>query len=167
VIAIAAGSLVGGVRSQPRYVEFQPDRAEEVVAAMESGAGWVNFEPAVDADDVAAAGSATFSLFSARGPIVPLATWTPATTQGRGRREPAMLGLQHPAGSKAKPLLAELGLPVPDGWVVVQDHVRKGLVVALPETVGAEDALRWLLRAARLLSTIPLQGEWRAAIYPA
>lgn len=153
------------MRSEPRYVEFQPDRADEVVAAMESGTGWVNFEPAVDVDDVAAAGSATFSIFSGRGPVVPLGTWTPASTQGRGRREPAMLGLQHPAGSKAKPLLAELGHPVPEGWVVVQDHVRKGLVVALPETAAAADALAWLLRAARLLSTIPLQGGWRAAIY--
>lgn len=49
--------------------------------------------------------------------------------------------------------------------MVVQDHVRKGLVVALPESVAAEEALHWLLRAARLLSTIPLGGEWRAAIY--
>ena len=113
---------------------------------MESGAGWVNLEPAVEVDDVAAAGSSTFSLFSGRGPIVPLGTWTPATTQSRGRREPAMLGLQHPAGSKAKPLLAELGHPVPEGWTVVQDHVRKGLVVALPETVDAAEALAWLLR---------------------
>ena len=152
--------------SQPTYVEFQPDTIEEVVAAMESGAGWVNFEPAVDVEDVAAAGSSTFSLFSGRGPVVPLGTWTPASTHGRGRREPAMLGLQHPAGSKAKPLLAEMGHPVPDGWVVVQDHVRKGLVVALPETAAAADALSWLLRAARLLSTIPLQGGWRAAVYP-
>lgn len=151
--------------SQPRYVEFQPDRADEVVAAMEAGVGWINFEPAVEVDDVAAAGSSTFAIFSGRGPVVPLGTWTPATTQGRGRREPAMLGLQHPAGSKAKPLLAELGHPVPDGWAVVQDHVRKGLVVALPDGVAAGDALAWLLRAARLLSTIPLQGGWRAAIY--
>ncbi len=152
--------------SQPRYLEFQPDRADDVVAAMEAGAGWINFEPAVDVDDVAAAGSSTFAIFSGRGPVVPLGTWTPPAAQGRGRRQPAMLGLQHPAGSKAKPLLAELGHPVPDGWAVVQDHVRKGLVVALPDGVAARDALAWLLRAARLLSTIPLQGGWRAAIYP-
>ena len=155
--------------SQPRYVEFQPDRADDVVAAMEavgeSGTGWVNLEPAVEVDDVAAAGSATFAMFSGRGPIVPLGTWTPATMSRRGRREPAMLGLQHPAGSKAKPLLAQLGHPVPDGWIVVQDHVRKGLVMALPEGTDVADALHWLLRAARLLSTIPLSGGWRAAIY--
>lgn len=135
-------------------------------AAGEAGAGWVNFEPAVEAEDIAAAGSGTFALFSGRGPVVPLATWTPATTQRRGRREPAMIGLQHPAGSKARPMLAELGHPVPDGWIVVQDHVRKGLVVTLPEGVAAADALGWVLRAARLLSTVPLTGQWRAAVYP-
>lgn len=76
-----------------------------------------------------------------------------------------MLGLQHPSGSKAKPVLAELGHAVPEGWVVVQDHVRKGLVVAVPPDVGLDIALEWLLRAARLLSTIPLTGGWRAAVY--
>jgi hypothetical protein len=157
------------VPSEPRYVEFQPDRAGAVVAEMEAvgrtGAGWVNFEPAVEVEDVAAAGSSTFALFSGRGPVVPLATWTPAKAQRRGRREPAMIGLQHPAGSKAKPLLAALGHPVPDGWVVAQDHVRKGLVLSLPEGVDAADALSWVIRAARLLSTVPLTGQWRAAVY--
>lgn len=152
-------------------MEFEPDQAGEVVAAMEAaaaqGGGWVNFEPGVEADDIATAGSSTFALFSARGPVVPLGTWTPATTTGRGRREPAMLGLQHPAGSKAKPLLAGLGHPVPEGWVVVQDHVKKGLVVALPEGAGAGEALAWLVRAARLLSTVPLRGGWRATVYEA
>lgn len=150
-------------------MEFEPDRVDEVVAAMEamgeSGKGWVNFEPAVDVDDVPAE-SGTFSLFSGRGPTVPLGTWTPGSTTRRGRVEPAMLGLQHPAGSKAKPLLAEQGHPVPQGWTVVQDHVRKGLVVAVPPGVASAEALDWLLRAARLLSRIPLTGRWRAAIYP-
>lgn len=76
-----------------------------------------------------------------------------------------MIGLQHPAGSKAKPLLAGLGHSVPDGWIVVQDHVRKGLVLALPDGVPPADALGWALRAGRLLSTVPLTGQWRAAVY--
>jgi hypothetical protein len=49
--------------------------------------------------------------------------------------------------------------------MVSQDHVRKGLVVAVPEAVAPADALRWLLEAANLLSTVPLTGRWRAAIY--
>lgn len=154
--------------SEPQYLEFDPEQADEVVAAMEAmvgaGKGWVNFEPAVDVDDVPAE-SGTFSLFSGRGPVVPLGTWTPGSTTRRGRVEPAMLGLQHPAGSKAKPLLAERDHAVPTGWVVTQDHVRKGLVVSVPEAVGCGDALHWLLDAAELLSTVPLTGRWRAAIY--
>lgn len=155
--------------SEPRYLEFQPDRADDIVATMaamsEAGKGWVNFEPAVHVEDVPAEGSGAFSLFSGRGPVVPLGTWTPGSVTRRGRTEPAMLGLQHPSGSKAKPVLTELGHAVPDGWVVVQDHVRKGLVVAVPPDVGLDVALEWLLRAARLLSTIPLTGGWRAAVY--
>ncbi len=154
--------------SEPRYLEFDPDQPGEVVATMDAmsgaGKGWVNFEPAVDVDDVPAE-SGTFSLFSGRGPSVPLGTWTAGTSTRRGRAEPVMLGLQHPAGSKAKPLLAGFGHPVPDGWVVMQDHVRKGLVVAVPATVESSAALGWLLRAARLLSTVPLTGRWRAAVY--
>jgi hypothetical protein len=157
------------VTSEPRYVEFLPGRTDEVVAAMEAvagaGTGWVNFEPAVEVDDVAAAGSGTFAMFSGRGPVVPLGTWTPARAQSRGRREPAMLGLQHPAGSKARPVLAQFDHPVPDGWVVVQDHVRKGLVVTLPDGAPAGEVIDWLIRAARLLSTVPLSGGWRAAVY--
>jgi len=156
------------VTSEPRYVEFQPDRVDDVVAAMkaigEAGKGWVNFEPAVDVDDVPAE-SGTFSLFSGRGPSVPLATWTPASTSRRGRVEPAMLGLQHPAGAKAKRLLAEHGHPVPDGWIVVQDHARKGLVVSVPPDVASDRALAWLLEAAKRLAIIPLTGRWRAAVY--
>ncbi len=156
------------MKSEPQHVEFEPDQVDGVVAAMaaigEAGKGWVNFEPAVDVDDVPPE-SGTFSLFSGRGPSVPLATWTPGSTSRRGRREPAMLGLQHPAGSKAKALLADRGHPVPEGWVVVQDHVRKGLVVSIPASVTPREALDWVLEAGRRLSTVPLTGRWRAAIY--
>ena len=153
----------------PRYVEFSPDHLEEVVAAMESiaesGRGWVNFEPAVRVEDVPPPGGGIFALFSGRGPAVPLATWTPPSTPRRGRVEPAMIGLQHPAGAKAKPLLERLGHPVPAGWPVTQDYVKKGMVVAVPPSAAHEDVLRWLLRAATLLADVPLTGQWRAAVY--
>jgi hypothetical protein len=149
-------------------VEFAADRVEEVVAAMATMAaahgGWVNFEPSIPVEDVPAAGSGAFALFSGRGPAVPLGTWTPPSAPKRGRPEPAMLGLQHGAGSRVKARLAERGHPVPDGWVVVQDYAKKGLVIALPPGTDAGDVVRWLLEAAALLSAIPLTG-WRAAVY--
>jgi hypothetical protein len=75
-----------------------------------------------------------------------------------------MVGLQHGAGSKVKARLAEAGHPVPEGWVVVQDYAKKGLVVAVPPTADHADVVRWLLDAAGALTVIPLTG-WRAAVY--
>ncbi len=155
--------------SDPRYLEFDPDHLDDVVAAMDAIAdarrGWVNFEPSVDVDDLSSSGSGFFGLFSGRGPEVALATWTPPTAPRRGRGEPAMIGLQHGAGRRIKSQLAEMGLPLPDGWVVVQDYVKKGLVVALPPDVAHADVLRWLLAAARATSPVPIGPMWRASVY--
>jgi len=156
------------VTSEARYLELSPDRLDDVVAAMEAMAdahqGWINFEPSIHVEDVGSSGSGVFSLFSGRGPAVPLATWTPARAPRRGRADPAMVGLQHGVGAKVAGRLAELGHPVPAGWVVVQDYAKKGLVVALPPGTDAAQVVRWLLAAATALSTVPLTG-WRAAVY--
>lgn len=129
--------------------------------------GWMNFEPAVYVEDAPPPDAGFFSLFSGRGPAVPLATWTPPSAPRRGRAEPAMIGLQHPAGGKARPLLERLGHPVPDGWPVTQDYAKKGMVVAVPPAAGHDEVVRWLLRAAGFLSAVPLTGQWRAAVYGA
>jgi hypothetical protein len=157
------------VTSEPRYVEFDPGHPDEVVAVMDALAearkGWVNFEPAVNPDDLPPPDAGFFGIFSGRGPDVPLATWTAPTAPRRGRGEPAMIGLQHGAGRRIKAQLAEAGHPVPDGWVVLQDYVKKGLVVAVPPGVANADVLRWLLAAARATAPVPLAGGWRAAVY--
>lgn len=157
---------------EPRYLEFVLAELEEVTAEMDTlaaaHAGWINFEPAVAADpeDLPPPPSALFGVFSGKGPDVPLGTWTPPSAPSRrGRVEPAMLGLQHGAGTRAKPRLADLGYGVPEPWRVVQDHSRKGLVVAVPATVGHADALTWLLRAAAALTAVALTGTWRASVY--
>ncbi len=127
--------------------------------------GWVNFEPSVDPDDLSAPGGGFFGLFSGRGPEVALATWTPPTAPRRGRGEPAMIGLQHGAGRRIKSQLADAGLAVPDGWVVLQDYVKKGLVVALPPDAAHGRVLGWLLAAARATSPVPIGPMWRASVY--
>jgi hypothetical protein len=154
--------------STPRYLEFSATRLDEVLHVMaamaEAHGGWVNFEPSIPVEDAPATGSGAFSLFSGRGPAVPLGTWTPPSAPRRGRGAPAMLGLQHGAGSKVRAELAQRGHPVPDGWRVVQDSSKKGLVLALTPTVDDGEVVRWLLQAAAVLSVIPLTG-WRAAVY--
>jgi hypothetical protein len=155
--------------SEPRYLEFDLAHLDEVVATMqaltEAHIGWINFEPSVDIDDVPPAGNGFFAIFSGRGPDVPLATWTPPATPRRERGEPVMIGLQHGVGGRVKSRLADRGHPVPDGWVVLQDYAKKGLVVAVPPAVPHGDVLTWLLAAARVVSTIPVEETWRASIY--
>ena len=134
-------------------------------ALAAAGKGWVNFEPSVDPDDLSASGDGFFGLFSGRGPEVALATWTPPTVSRRGREERAMIGLQHGAGRRIKTKLADAGHAVPDGWVVVQDYVKKGLVISLPPGVPSTDVLRWLLGAARATSPVSIGPTWRASVY--
>lgn len=165
------GPYAGAITtSEPTYLPFTADDLDPVVRVMvamaEAHDGWVNFEPSIPVDDVPAAQAGAFSLFSGRGPAVPLGTWTPPPAPRRGRGGPAMIGIQHGAGSRVKNRLAELDHPVPDGWVVMQDHARKGLVVAVPPTAGPTEVVRWLLAAATSLSAVPLTG-WRAAVYRA
>ena len=154
--------------AEPDYVEFHPDDIAAVVdrmaAMLATRRGWINFEPAVLVDDVPEPKSGLFGLMSGRGPDVPLATWTPGEER-KGRAEPPTIGLQHGSGPGARARLAENGRGVPDGWVVLQDHSRKGLVVAVPPAVPHGDVVAWLLGAARVLSTVPLTGRWRAAVY--
>lgn len=159
---------------EPRYLEFALGELDEVVAEMEvlaeAHSGWINFEPAVavEPEDLPPAPSPLFGVFSGKGPDIPLATWTPPSAPSRrGRVEPAMVGLQHGSGARAKPRLADAGYGVPEGWRVVQDHSRKGLVVALPPAAAHADAVTWLLRAAAALTIVPLSGTWRASVYSA
>jgi hypothetical protein len=49
--------------------------------------------------------------------------------------------------------------------VVQQENSKKGLVVAVPPTVGQAEVVEWLLAATAALSTVPLTGRWRAAVY--
>lgn len=154
--------------AEPDYVEFTPDDPAAVVdrmaAMVAAHRGWINFEPAVRVDDVPEPKSGLFGLMSGRGPDVPLATWTPGEAR-KGRADPPTIGLQHGSGPGARARLAEHGRAVPEGWVVLQDHSRKGLVVAVPPAVAHGEVVAWLLGAAKVLSTVPLIGRWRAAVY--
>jgi hypothetical protein len=153
----------------PLVFEFHEDRREPVVEHMVTMAseerGWLNLSPGLDVDveDAPAPRGALGSLFSSRGPTVPLGTWTPAQ-----RRDPATVGIQHGEGPKAVRLLAEWGAPVPEGWRVLQDHPKRGLVLVVPsttETRELDEVLAWLLRAAGALCSWPRTGEWRALVY--
>jgi len=84
---------------------------------------------------------------------------------GRGRHW-VELGIAHLSGRRAGPQLVEHALPVPTGWVVEQDHPRRGLVLALPATDAHAEVLRWGLRAIEVLAGVPRPfASWRAEIH--
>ncbi len=155
---------------EPEHVEItaaDPGAVVEVMAEMAlAHRGWINFQPAVLVDDAPPPPSPLAGLVSGRGPEVPLATWTPGELR-RGRSEPPTIGLQHGSGPGARARLADHGRGVPEGWVVLQDHSKRGLVVAVPPAVPHAEVLAWLLGAAGVLATVPLTGRWRAAVYRA
>jgi hypothetical protein len=103
------------------------------------------------------------AVFSKRGPAVPLATWTPEVT---GRRpEPATVGVQHGIGSALRARLAGTAAQVPEGWRVVGDHPRRGLVVQVPAGVGDTAVASWLLQVVDLASVVPHTGRVEVLVY--
>jgi hypothetical protein len=152
---------------EPRIVEFDEERRSPVVQHMlamsRSGAGWINLSPGLDVDVPPPPRSALASLVGGRGPVVPLATWTPAR-----RRDPSTVGIHHGEGPGTLDLLAERGVALPAGWRRLQDHPKRGLVLVPPPTTSPADldaVLAWLLRATAALCPVPRTGEWRAYCY--
>ena len=146
-------------------IEFDGDDPSEIVARLDGIArarGWVNLEPAVDPEERPPP-AGLLSLFAAPRPDAPQATWVPSKEAG-GEEGVDQVGITHTARRKALPALSEAGITVPDGWGVVADHARLGLVLAVPAERRSE-AVPWLVRAATALCPLPFGGRWYAAIY--
>ena len=153
--------------SAPEEFEFRPPDDGAVVDAMGALAharrGWITLQPGIHPDDEPPTPTILGRVFSGTGPPVPVCTWVaPEPKQKPPHPE---IGILHKAGPKAVRTLNDAGLAVPDHWVVLADHPRRGLVVAVhPESPHAE-VLTWLLRAGELLTRIPLTGTWKAAVH--
>ena len=141
-------------------LEFTEPNSGAAVAALErAGTGaWLNLQPGALEEDIPPPRGLFGAMFTARGPQVPIATWVPSESSA---------GVQHAAGPKAAARLADAGVHVPDGWRVVQDHPKRGLVVAVPAGTDNETVVDWLLAAARALCTVPRTGDWLATVYSA
>jgi hypothetical protein len=155
---------------EPRHVEFPESDVSAVVACMDelrrAGTGWINLEPGYDADDAPPPRSLLGQAFSSRGPDIPLCTWVPPQAHRRWT-EPQTVGVHHGAGRKAVDRLASLGVEVPSAWRVLQDHPRRGLVLAIPDETPPESIVAWLVAAGTALCPVPLSGWWRAAVHDA
>lgn len=128
---------------------FEPEDLTPVLAAL-GDRGWVNLQPEV-ADIEEADRPSTFGIFSSRGPVVPFVTWHP------GERS---AGIQHGTGPKVA-----RRIDVPDGWRVVQDHPKRGVVLRVPPDVADDAVLHWLLLTGEALCPAPLLGRWVAEVH--
>ena len=150
-------------------IEFVPPDDGEVAARLaqvtEAGDGWINLLPGVPEDSPDLIPPTGLSaLFGSRQPPVTMATLMPARPD---RKDPEGLtvGLMHPTGAKAAARLAEAGVAVPDGWVVRQDHARRGLLLRCPVGTDGASVIEWCVRAGTELCRADLTGRWQAVVY--
>jgi hypothetical protein len=158
-------------RRETSTIEFTPpgtDGVEEALRRLRTaGTGWINLLPGIEEGVVALEPQAgLFAFFGTRAPPVTMATITPPR-KGRRDSEGLTVGLMHPTGAKAVGRLAEVGggAAVPADWVVLQDHMRRGLVLRTPVHIAEADVIAWCIRAGTALCRADMTGRWRAVVY--
>jgi len=155
-------------RSRPTVVAFaagdDPELVAQVSAVRTRGAGWINIEPVIDEEDLPPE-PGPFAFLGGSTHKVPVITWMPGRSQQGRPPGPTTVGLLHASGPRLAGRLRELGLPVPEGWRVTQDHPRRGLVAEVPADVDDLAVLRWMLQAATAVCQVPSTGRWEAAVH--
>jgi len=138
------------------------DVMAELTAAHD---GWINLHPQVRPEDEPPPRSGLTTLLLA-GPVhdIPVCTWVAGKLTRQGP-QPVSIGVQHAAGARVLARLVSAGLALPDGWALVQDHPRRGLVVTPASDAGNEAVLDWLLEAGAILSVVRLTGDWQAEVH--
>lgn len=155
-------------RRLPFQFEFSAfddaDLMAAVDAAASKGSGWINLEPVVEEEHLPER-PGPFAFLAGPSHEVPTATWVPGRHGSRGETKPTTIGLQHAAGRRLAWRLADLGVPLPDGWRVTQDHPRRGLVVSVPSSADPHAVVTWLLQLADVVCVVPSTGRWRASVH--
>ena len=152
-----------------KTIEFTPPDeagvAQELRALRGAGSGWINLMPGIDeeASDVHPR-AGLFAFFGNNAAPVTMTTVMPPK-KDRSDAEGLTVGIMHPTGGKAVERLAEAGVTVPDGWVVRQDHARRGLLLRTPVVVADADVIDWSVRAGTALCRAEMTGRWRAVVY--
>ena len=159
--------MSSGRRTQT--IEFTPPELAGAGDALrmlrDACSGWVNLMPGIDeeATDVHPR-AGLFAFFGNQAAPVTMTTVMPPKKDRRDT-EGLTVGIMHPTGGKAVARLAEAGVTLPDGWLVRQDHARRGLLVRTPVTVSEDDVIAWCVRAGTALCRAEMTGGWQAVVY--
>lgn len=146
-----------------RSVQFRSTSPEELIAEIEAIRGrgrdteWVTISPFVALEDVPET-TMLRRLFTTRGPKIPEVTWVPA---GDGSSQ---LGVLHAMGNDAGAQLSDLGVEVPAGFQMIQDHTRRGLLFAVVASAETATIVSFSVAAARALSAVPTDDRWVSQI---
>jgi hypothetical protein len=157
-------------RREKESFDFVPTDIDRVSGFLqvvsEAGQGWINLMPGVEVDENERTNvpSGLFALFGNRQAPVTMVTLMPASPNKQGY-DGVTVGLLHPTGSKAVARLAEAGVPLPEGWMVRQDHNRRGLVVRARHGAPEKEIIEWSVRAGTALCREEMTGEWQAVVY--
>ncbi len=147
-------------------VETAPEvLAERIDELTVAGKGWINVLPEIPEDVPVPPTPTAFAVFSKRGPLVPLATWTAPTTSGR-HPEPAQVGVHHGLGRSAARFLADTPAAIPSTWRTVQDHARRGLVIAVPPDAAPMMVAEWIFTMLSELCIPPRTQCYEMFVYP-
>lgn len=168
--ALESPEIRSGMAITADVIEFTSSDTSALLdrmALMDSrGDGWINIGPGLTPEQFATlpARSGLASWFSGRGPAVPMATWSPRSTQGRG--QPAQIGLAHGTGPDALVRLDEAGIALPPAWLKKQDHAKNGIVAEIPDGTSHHSVVEWVIRAMEALSPRIATGhDWVAEAY--
>ena len=156
-------------RRQKKTIEFTPPEiagvAVELASLREVGDGWVNLLPGIVGGAVQLEQPAgIFAFFGTRQPPVTMATVMPAHPS-QLHVEGMSVGLMHPTGNHAVARLADAGVTVPEGWVVRQDHARRGLVLRTSPEAPPASIVNWCVEAGTALCRADMTGRWQAVVY--
>jgi hypothetical protein len=155
-------------RSRPVELEFVAEDDPELLAQMRSveaqRTGWINIEPLIEEENEPPE-PGPFAFLGGSTHKVPNITWMPGRLASNGTPKPTTVGLQHAAGPRIAWKLRDIGLPLPEGWRISQDHPRRGLVALVPADADDRTVIDWLLRAATFACAVPTTGRWRASVH--
>ena len=155
-------------RPTPQVIAHDPAALAAIMDDMAAaGRGWVNVLPEIPVDVPVPETPNALAVFSKRGPVVPLGTWTPpAASKGEGRSgPPTEIGIQHGAAKRAKDALDGTDGAIPEGWRVLSDNPRRGVVVVPPQGTSTLAQATWLLAALAAICIPPQSGNFQLFRY--
>jgi hypothetical protein len=155
-------------RRRPLEFVFSAHDDPELVARMAeveaTGTGWINVVPVIE-EEHEPPPPGPFAFLGGSTHQVPTVTWVPGKHQPDGTTKPTTVGLQHAAGPHLAWKLRDLGLPLPDGWRITQDHPRRGLVAQVPSGADNKEVMDWLLGLAAAVCAVPATGRWEVSVH--